>query len=60
MTGLKGHYDLTYNLHGAPANSSFVDYAAGALEDQLGLRMELRKVRMDVLIIDHVERPTGN
>jgi hypothetical protein len=32
----------------------------GALEDQFGLKLELRKEPVDELVIDHVERPTPN
>ncbi len=32
----------------------------GALEDQLGLKLELRKEPIDELVIDHIERPTPN
>jgi uncharacterized protein (TIGR03435 family) len=31
-----------------------------ALEDQLGLKMEPRKARVEVLVIQHVERPGAN
>jgi uncharacterized protein (TIGR03435 family) len=32
----------------------------GALQDELGLRLESQKAVMDVLVIDHVERPSEN
>lgn len=35
---------------------SFLD----ALEEKLGLKMEPRKAPVDVLVIDHVERPDAN
>ena len=31
-----------------------------ALRDQLGLKMESRRSPMDIMIIDHIERPSGN
>ena len=30
------------------------------LEEQLGLKLESRKVPLKILVIDHVERPTSN
>ena len=31
---------------------------SAALQDQLGLKLEKRKVPLDVLLIDHAERPS--
>jgi uncharacterized protein (TIGR03435 family) len=31
-----------------------------ALQDQLGLRLEQRKVVMEIYLVDHVEKPSGN
>jgi uncharacterized protein (TIGR03435 family) len=31
-----------------------------AVQEQLGLRLEATKGPVDVLVIDHVERPTAN
>jgi len=60
-TGLKGTYDFTLSY--APANdvgSSLPDFFT-ALQEQLGLKLESRKVPVDFLIIDHVDRePTEN
>lgn len=39
-----------------PAGSSIFT----ALQDQLGLRLESAKGPVDVLVIDHLERPSGN
>jgi uncharacterized protein (TIGR03435 family) len=33
---------------------------ADALEHQLGLRMQLQKVKTEVLVVDKVERPSEN
>jgi uncharacterized protein (TIGR03435 family) len=45
----------------APDPSILIAGAQEILEKQLGLRAELRKVRADVLVIDHAENvPTGN
>jgi uncharacterized protein (TIGR03435 family) len=60
-TGLKGDYDFTVSY--APANdasSSLPDFFT-ALQEQLGLKLESRKVPVDFLVIDHVEKiPTEN
>ncbi len=31
-----------------------------AVRDQLGIKLESTKMKMDVLVLDHVERPSGN
>jgi uncharacterized protein (TIGR03435 family) len=31
-----------------------------ALREQLGLKMQSQKIPVDVYIIDHVDKPTGN
>ncbi len=58
-TGLTGKYDLSLQWSGDAKNG---DAASGssifkALEDQLGLKLELQKSRMDILVVDHVENP---
>jgi len=55
-TGLKGNYDidLKYSPTGnANANAPSI---FAALQDQLGLLLQPRKVAVDTLVIDHVER----
>jgi uncharacterized protein (TIGR03435 family) len=37
-----------------------LDAIAGAIEDQLGLRIESRKLAGEKIVIDHAERPTQN
>ena len=72
-TGLTGRYDFTLNytqdnLSAAPPGSDGMappppDTApplAKALEEQLGLKLVPAKGNMDVIVIDHVERPSGN
>lgn len=64
MTGLTGLYDftLTYSSD-ADAGSPASDTPSGptiftALEEQLGLKLESAKGPVQILVIDHVEKPT--
>ena len=59
-THLDASYEiqLKYSLEEAPADAAPTLFAA--LQEQLGLRLEARKGPVDVLVIDRVERPTGN
>jgi uncharacterized protein (TIGR03435 family) len=72
-TGLTGAYDFTLEwvpdtattsspdvrntvtLPGIPVASLF-----SALEQQLGLKLEPGKSPIEIMVIDHVERPSGN
>jgi uncharacterized protein (TIGR03435 family) len=61
-TGLTGYYDITLKwtpdedqTAGAPGPSIFT-----ALEEQLGLKLVATKAPVDVIVVDHVERPTEN
>jgi uncharacterized protein (TIGR03435 family) len=64
-TGLSGTYDFTLQLpdgiapgiDNAPPPESYESAVSTAIEQQLGLRLEPRKASMEVLVIDHVERP---
>lgn len=64
-TGLTGRYD--FELRWAPQNVSPNDVSNESLADiftavreQLGLKLEPANAPLDVLIIDHVERPSAN
>jgi uncharacterized protein (TIGR03435 family) len=69
MTGLGGYYDFTLGwvapprLPGDPPPA--VTFTEGpslptALTDDLGLKLESSKTEVEVLVIDHVERPSEN
>ena len=64
MTGLKGFYDLT--LDWVPDSATSDDNPAGvslpvALQEQLGLKFELRKAPIEVVVVDRIEKaPTEN
>ena len=69
QTGLKGRYDLTIDvstfLTAIGGDNEFLEEIAGffitAIPEQLGLKMEMRKTKVDVLIVDHAEKtPTEN
>ena len=71
-TGLTGRYDFvldwTPDIQRAPADASSDGTSlasAGptiftAVQEQLGLRLESGKAPVDVLVIDHVDRPSAN
>jgi uncharacterized protein (TIGR03435 family) len=63
-TGLTGHYSFTLKF--APvqaANDAQTDPGPTlftAVQEQLGLRLESTKAPVPVLVVDHIERPSGN
>jgi uncharacterized protein (TIGR03435 family) len=66
-SSLSGAYafSLTFSprLPGPPTNPDAADAAPdvfAALPEQLGLRLESARGPVDVLIIEHIERPTEN
>ena len=71
LTGLTGLYDFSLDLTPSavvqfepqgrvpPIVNRFVR-VSGAVEEQLGLKVEARKVSVEVIIIDRAEHPSGN
>ena len=66
-TGLKGRYDFTLKWLRADAVPTAGDDADGALpgiftalQEQAGLKVEPSKGDVDVLVIEHIERPEAN
>lgn len=61
MTGIPGLYDFTLewapdSAPGSPGASIFT-----ALEDQLGLKLEVREIEARILVVDHADKiPVGN
>jgi uncharacterized protein (TIGR03435 family) len=53
-TGLQGAYLFNYWW------SSDEDFKTDVIEEQLGLKLESRKAPVDVLVIDHIEKPSVN
>jgi uncharacterized protein (TIGR03435 family) len=62
-TGLTGHYEgkleWSFDMDDAPADASFPSLYS-ALQQQLGLRLQIEKTPVDVLVIDSVDRPDAN
>jgi len=62
-TGLEGLYefslDFSFSPPGAPPLTDAPDVFA-AVQDQLGLKLEDRKEDVQMLVIDHLERPDSN
>jgi uncharacterized protein (TIGR03435 family) len=64
-TGLKGSYriSLPFNLldvRGPDAANDSAPTIFTALQEQLGLKLESSRAMRDVLVIDHIERPSEN
>ncbi len=63
QTGLTGRYDFSLTYTYADASNSDPDAPPPlftALQEQLGLKFQPTKAATDVLVIDHVERPSAN
>lgn len=62
QTGLKGEYSIRLSYAPIDANDSSLPTVFTALEEELGLKLVRdRKVPVEVLVIEHVERiPTAN
>ena len=59
-TGLDRYYDIQLNYSMDDSLPDAGPSLFAALEEQLGLKLEARKGPIDVLVIDHVERPSEN
>ena len=67
QTGLRGRFDVEYSFSPQP-NAPGVESVFGpdapqlfvALEEQLGLKLESRRLTVPVLVIDSIERPSEN
>jgi uncharacterized protein (TIGR03435 family) len=73
-TGFSGEFDIDLNftpddtirlpLYGAPGELAATDpnrpNLFAALEEQVGLKLATAKAPVEVLVIDHAERPTAN
>src|SRR5262249_36808575 len=65
-TGLTAGYDFTLTwVPDGMGNDAAVPEASGpsvftALQDQLGLKLESKKALLDVIVVDRIEKPSGN
>jgi uncharacterized protein (TIGR03435 family) len=63
QTGLTNRYDFSLTFTPDPLDTDYSGTAPDifhAVQQQLGLKLESSKAPVDVLVIDHVERPTAN
>ncbi|SPE40344.1 conserved hypothetical protein [Candidatus Sulfopaludibacter sp. SbA3] len=59
----KPDYALPTNPEEAPvepSSDSNHPFLAAALQDQLGLKLESKKGKVEMLVIDRAEKPSGN
>jgi uncharacterized protein (TIGR03435 family) len=67
-TGLKGFYDIRLEYPDMPAfmptlediRRNLKDRVVGAMQEQLGFKLEPTTARVEVLVIEHVEKPSEN
>jgi uncharacterized protein (TIGR03435 family) len=63
-TGIQGLYSFglqwTVDDLGTAGTSSQLDALFAALRDQLGLRLESKKMQTDIIVVDRAERPSDN
>ena len=61
-TGLTGTFDVDvpFSQNEAQMELGGAPFLTTAIQDELGLRLEKNKTTLNVLVIDHVERPTAN
>jgi uncharacterized protein (TIGR03435 family) len=67
-TGLSGTYEYTFDMRkledaraaGRTDPAVLADAWLAAIQEQLGLKVEAKKAATDILVIEHVEKPTEN
>lgn len=61
-TGLTGtfDYDVVFSSDIAASNVASAPALTTAIQETLGLKLEARKGPVEVLVIDHVEKPSAN
>ena len=65
QTNLPGTYDISFTLKSEPGRGpgsavSFDPPLTRAIEEQLGLKLERRKIPAEFIAVDHVEPPSAN
>jgi uncharacterized protein (TIGR03435 family) len=61
-TGLSGSFDIELKWRSAPETVAGDDRVGifTAVQEQLGLRLVSAEARLDVLVIENIERPSDN
>jgi uncharacterized protein (TIGR03435 family) len=64
MRGLNGRFDLAFDLRQYVANANkpvdILSLILEAMPEQLGLKLQSTKRSVEVLVIDHIEKPSAN
>ena len=63
QTGLTGHYDFAFRYTADEVHATDPNAPPGlftAVQEQLGLKLEAKKGPVEVLVVDHMERPSAN
>ena len=59
-TEIAGRFDISFTSEADDEGSPTLPLLNTALRDHLGLRLESRRGPLQVLVIDHIERPSPN
>ena len=59
-TGLMGTFDFSLNWSDTPAATDDLPSLTTAVQEQLGLKLERRRIDVQMLVIDRIERPSDN
>ncbi len=59
-TGIDGSYDFEVEFADQVTQADAAPYLSRALKTQLGLKLETQKGPVEILLIDHAEKPTEN
>jgi uncharacterized protein (TIGR03435 family) len=59
-TGIRGNFDFLIDYSAEEAALGIAEPLMRALLEQTGLKLETRPGTVDVLVIDHAEKPSGN
>jgi bla regulator protein blaR1 len=60
QTGLKGRYDFTLKWAQEGGGDSQEPGLFTAIQEQLGLKLVPAKAPVEVIVVDHVEKPSEN
>ena len=61
-TGLTGpfDYDIVFSREDVPSDTGGPPALATALQEEMGLRLEKTRRPVDIIVVDHVEKPSAN